>query len=506
MKGLLILVLLCITTSGIAQSNTEVYLFDLNTTKEGLVLSNQRNISNNKGYDNQPSFYNDNIILFSSTRNEQTDIAAYNIRDAKVNWISNTTIGSEYSPTKIPNQKAVSAIRLDTTGKQLLYTYNYKTGKSKVLLENLKVGYHTWFTKNMIVSSVLEDGGLSLVVSNLLDNSNHTMQKKIGRSLHKIPNSKLISYISKEQEQWEIKSLNPISGATKKIVNTIPEAEDMCWLINGSILMGKGNQIYIVNPKTDTDWRVFHTFKNRELGNITRIATNATSTLLAVVSDTPAELAVRDVLDSYNQKDINAFLNNCTKDVALYNYPNYKTSHDLSSFKKFYKQTFTKVKDLNTKVREQIIIGNYVINKEEMTFANHNYLIIKMYEVTDGKVSKIIHFDKSKPEQGAAKIVDEHLAAYNSRNIDAYIAKYADNIKVSNFPDQTLYKGKEQLKNEIASLLEKTPDLNRNVKNRIVYGKMIINEEYLTVNGKKSRIIAIYKVTNGKIKTLTYIL
>lgn len=267
------------------QSNTEIYLFDLSKNEEILELSNPRNISNNAGYDNQPSFYNDNVVLFASTRNDQTDIAQYNIRDAKVDWITETLVGSEYSPTKIPNQKAISAIRLDTTGKQLLYAYDYKSGKSNVLLKDLVVGYHTWYTKDIIVSSVLEDGGLSLVVSNLNDNTNSTFQKKIGRSLHKIPNSKLISYISKEGNSWEIKSLNPLTGETKKIMNTIPETEDMCWLLNGTILMAKDTIIYKCNPKTDSNWSVFYTFKNPKARKITRISTNATSTLLAFVAE-----------------------------------------------------------------------------------------------------------------------------------------------------------------------------------------------------------------------------
>jgi len=270
----LITLLSILSISG--QSNTEIYLFDLSKKEEVLELSNQRNISNNSGYDNQPSFYNDNIVLFASTRNNQTDIARYNIRDAKVDWITETLIGSEYSPTKIPNQKAISAIRLDTTGKQLLYAYDYKLGKSKVLLKDLVVGYHTWYTKDIIVSSVLEDGG---------DNTNYTFQKKIGRSLHKIPNSKLISYISKEDNLWAIKSLNPLTGETKKIINTIPEAEDICWLLNGTILMAKNEIIYKFDPKTDSDWSVFYTFKNKETHKITRISTNATSTLLALVAE-----------------------------------------------------------------------------------------------------------------------------------------------------------------------------------------------------------------------------
>ena len=233
----------------IAQSNTEVYLFDVKVDGDAIQLINQRNISNNEGYDNQPSFYNDNIILFSSTKGDQTDIAAYNIRDNKTNWISSTTNGSEYSPTKIPNQKSISAIRLDKDGTQLLYKYDYSDGSPKILVEKIKIGYHTWYDKNTLISSVLDNGSLSLVMSNISKKTNDTLQKNIGRSLHKIPNSNLVSYISKSNKFWEIRSLDPTTGETKKIINTIPEAEDMCWLINGTILMPKGNIIYKFNPK-----------------------------------------------------------------------------------------------------------------------------------------------------------------------------------------------------------------------------------------------------------------
>ncbi|MEP0265206.1 hypothetical protein [Dokdonia sp.] len=270
----------------IAQSDTEVYLFDVLVKGEKLELANQRNISNNKGYDNQPSFYNDNQVLFASTRQGQTDIASYNIRDGKIAWINDTGFGSEYSPTKIPNQKAVSAIRLDTTGLQRLYAYDYTSGTSKEVIKDLVIGYHTWYTKDILISSVLADGGLDLVVSDLKKGTNHTQQKKIGRSLHKIPNSDLLSYISKEKDIWEIKSIHPVTGATQTIIQTIPEAEDMCWLLNGTILMPKGNVIYAFNPKTDSTWRVFTIFKDSKIFNITRITTNSTSSLLALVSDT----------------------------------------------------------------------------------------------------------------------------------------------------------------------------------------------------------------------------
>ncbi len=501
----IILLISFITFSSFAQTNTEVYLFDLKTKDDKIRLENKRNISNNEGYDNQPSFLNDTTLLFSSIRKNQTDIAIFDTTRSERHWF-NKTKGSEYSPTKVPEDMAVSAIRLDIDGKQRLYKYNLKSGLSKILLDSLKVGYHTWFNEYIIVSSVLEDEYMSLVVSNIKDSTNYTFQKKVGRSLHKIPNSKLISYISKENDIWEIKSLDPISGTTKKIINTITGAEDMCWLINGTILMGKGNQIFKFNPKTDTNWSIFHSFEDTELGDITRMSVNGAGSLLAIVSEVSPKHTVKKLLSAYNKRDIDAFLDHCTKDVTLYNYPSYKTSNDLSSFKKFHQDQFDKVKDLNAKVSTQIIHKNYVINLEEITFANQKYQDVKIYKIVSGKVARIIYFDKfKKADTNPVEIVQKQLDAYNSRNIDAFVATYSDDIKIYNFPDQFQYEGTERLKKGYSLFFERTPDLKCEIKNRIVIGNKVIDEESLTINSQNYKALAVYEVENGKIAKVTFI-
>ncbi|GGG10908.1 hypothetical protein GCM10011344_09490 [Dokdonia pacifica] len=372
-----------------AQSNTEVYLFTITPSENTITLTNQQNISNNDGYDNQPSFYNDNQVIFASTRNGQTDIASYNIRDKKVAWINDTGFGSEYSPTKIPNQKAISSIRLDTTGLQRLYRYDFKTGKHKEVVKDLVIGYHTWYSEDILISSVLADGGLDLVVSNLKEGTNYTQQKKIGRSLHKIPNSNLISYVSKENEKWEIKSLNPITGATQKIIETVPEAEDMCWLINGTILMPKGNIIYAFNPKTDTRWRMLTSFQDPNLYNITRVATNPTSSMLAIVSDISPEVIVQKQLDAYNARDIDAFLATYTNNIQLFDFPDKKTNEGKEELRKIFDAFFKRTPDLHAEIKNRIVIGNKVIDQEYITANGNNFSAVAIYEIQNGKISKV---------------------------------------------------------------------------------------------------------------------
>lgn len=284
---LLGILLLVTVTKVYSQPNTEVFILRLGQAPDHLSLGNPVNISNNPGYDNQPSFYNNNLVLFSSTRNEQTDIAAYALNKDSIIWKTNTPKGSEYSPLKIPGSQNFSAIRLDEDGKQLLYEYNWKTGRSKPVLKDLKVGYHLWFNEDILVSTVLVENRMGLVVSNLPDKTNYTFQRNVGRSLHKIPNSALISFISKEGEKWVLKSMDPVSGATR-IITILPEGvQDMCWLIDGSVLAGQGNQLFRYTPGKDDSWQLFAEFPEREIETITRLATNAISSLLLMVAEIP---------------------------------------------------------------------------------------------------------------------------------------------------------------------------------------------------------------------------
>ncbi|PHR74054.1 MAG: hypothetical protein COA67_01430 [Lutibacter sp.] len=284
MKYNIILIILFTSFFGYSQPNTDVFLFDLAIKNGNLTVSNFKNISDNDGYDNQPSFIDNNTLLYAGTRNGQTDIIKYDIETGRKKWIS-ATEGSEYSPLKIPNKNRASAIRLEKDGSQKLYSYNLKKNVSKPLVDDIIIGYHTWFDNKTLISSVLEDGGLSLFITDINTSKNNKVDTNIGRSLHKIPNSNLVSYISKATENWEIRSLNPINSNTKFIVNTLANSEDICWTINGTILMGKGDILYKYNPKEDKNWVKITSLKKYGITNITRLATSPNGSKISIVGE-----------------------------------------------------------------------------------------------------------------------------------------------------------------------------------------------------------------------------
>ena len=267
-----------------SQPATEVYLFDFTLNDSISKVDNPKNISNSKGYDNQPSFLLDGSgVLFASTEFDQTDIVLYNLENDTKARLTNT-LGSEYSPIQTPNKKYFSAIRLEKDGTQLLWLYPFNRKKPRILLENLKVGYHAWFHKKMIVSFILGDPA-TLEVSNLKYKIRYPIDKNIGRSIYKIPNTELISYISLEEEEPEIYSINPINSEKKYIADALTDSQDMAWTPNGTMIMGKDDKLYKLKPGIDKDWVEFASLESFGLTGITRLAISPLGNKIAIVVD-----------------------------------------------------------------------------------------------------------------------------------------------------------------------------------------------------------------------------
>lgn len=499
--------LLLLFTLGVqAQMNTEVYLMDIISEDGRLTVGPVKNISNNEGYDNQPSFYNDNLVLFAATRNGQTDIAQYNVRDAVIQWVSDTEQGSEYSPLKVPGKKKVSSIRLDTSGLQRLYSYDMGSGKPELVLKDQKVGYHLWYNEDVLVTTVLVENSMDLVVSNLKDHTNYTYAKNVGRSLHKIPNSNLVSFISKEQkDHWEIKSLNPITGATETITKIPMTSEDMCWLLNGSILMARGNMIFQFNPDKDENWSIFHRFKDKNLGAISRLQTNANASKLALVSEVSPELVVQRQVSAFNKRDLNAFAACYSNDVVVRNFPNDILYTGNAALKNNYKNFYDRTPEVTVEVLKRISIGNKVIDEEKATIAGKEHRQVAIYEVKNSLITSMTFIFENHRNEEAVTIVDKQLEVYNARDINGFVATYDENIETYDFPSKLRSKGHEQLRSGYKGFFESTPDLNCTITQRIVLGNIVIDEEFLTINGNNADAVAIYEVKDGKIAKVTFV-
>lgn len=382
-------ILFLLTISVYSQTNTEVYLFDIKTVDRKTEIVKPRNISNNEGYDNQPSFYDGNTILFSSTRNGQTDIVKYDIDSDKHTWVTDTPQGSEYSPLKIPGKNSASSIRLDTTGLQRLYEYSVWDGTYYELLKDLKVAYYVWHNPTTVISSVTEGNRLDLVISDLTDGTHRTVQKNVGRSLHRIPNSNLISFISKENEDWEIRSLNPNTEEVKKITKLFENIDDICWLAKDVIIAANNKILMQINPESKNEWGRFLRLEKKGINNISRIAVSPNGKYLSLVVEESAAGIVQNQLDAYNDRNIDAFISTYSDDVQVYNFPNELNYAGKEKMRENYTDFFDSTPDLKCEIKNRIVIGNKVIDKEKITANGTTFSAVAIYEVKNGKIAKV---------------------------------------------------------------------------------------------------------------------
>lgn len=505
MTKLLILGLVLRAITTFSQPNTEVYLLDINEADGNIEFSNLRNISNNEGYDNQPSFYDDNTILFAATRNRQTDIAGYNIATGELSWLTDTPGGSEYSPLRIPNSDEISAVRLDTAGYQRLYRYAISNGSSEEILKDLKVGYHIWYTDAILVTTVLVANKMDLVISNLKDATNYTTQKNVGRALQKIPNTELVSYVSKEEETWQVKSLHPSTGATNSITPLPPETNDICWLPDGSLLIPIGKVIYSLNLKNGEPPEVLLQFREKEIHQISRMAVSPDGKHLAIVSEASPATIVQKQVESFNSENLDAFAACYAENVVVLNYPNDTLYVGNKTLKANYKRYFENSPKTEVEVVKRIQIGAVVIDEELVYRAGRTNRQVAIYEVTNGKIASMTFIHENKPLANVDQIVKEQLQAYNARDMETFLATFSNEVQLFQYPNKLTDEGKEALRNGYEGFFERTPDLNCEIKNRIIIGNKVIGEEYLTMNGNNFSAVAIYEIENGKILKVTFI-
>ncbi|MCL6265531.1 nuclear transport factor 2 family protein [Flagellimonas myxillae] len=503
---LLPLILLLTSLQLLGQANTEVYLFDLDLENGSPVLTNPKNISNNHGYDNQPSFWDDNTLLFASTRSDQTDIIKFNIEAGSTSsWITNTPTGSEYSPLKIPGKDAVSSIRLDLDGLQLLYNYNVSSGKSKAILPNQKVGYHVWFNADILVTSVLVNNRMDLVVNNVKDGSRQTIARSVGRSFHKIPNTQLVSYISKAGENWEILSLDPKTGQTKKIAEVLHQSEDLCWLDQTTILTGIGKSLFKLNTSENKGWEEVIQFDLDEINNISRIAVNPGRNRLAFVAEvSPLQIINRQV-ETFNNRDLFGFVSCYTEDVVVERFPDQPMYTGREKMTDNYDRFYQNTKDAKVEVVNRIRLGNTVIDEEISMVDGRKGHQVAIYEVENGFIASMRFIFPERETVDSESIVQTQLDAYNARNIDAFMATYSDDVQLYNFPNKLSQGNRSKMKEAYQNFFKANPNLHCEIKNRIVIGNKVIDEELVTLKDSQIRAVAVYEVEDGKISRVTFI-
>ena len=269
-----------------SQPGTEILLFDIKMENKQLIFSGPVNITNHKGYDNQPYFHPTLPYIYYSSFNDsgRSDIKVYNYKTKETSHLTLTN-EREYSPVVTPDEKYISCIIQRDNGAQDLGKYPINTGEPEILISHLKVGYHAWASKNTVLLFVLDDSSNTLHLYNLANKTDKVLATNIGRSLHKIPGEEAMSFVQNISATInQIRKIDLATGVISPVTYTIPGQEHMTWLQKNILLMGKETGLYLYDTQLQEGWQPVIIEADASLvKGITRLAVNKTMTKLAVV-------------------------------------------------------------------------------------------------------------------------------------------------------------------------------------------------------------------------------
>ncbi len=286
MNKLLFLFILATSLFTFAQENTEVYVFDIAPAYEGLQLLNARNISNNEGYDNQPSFISNEKLVFAGNNNGQTDISEYDLTSKLQKWVNQKTEGGEYSPQKFPSNEDLAAVRLDKDGLQWLYRYSPATGMSSEIIKDLQVAYFAFYNDKKMLATVLDGNKMDLVLIDVASKTADTLFYNAGRSLQKVPKTNTMSYtLVNDEGNLDLYLLDMNSNENFFVTQLPIGIQDYVWINDTQILVGSGSSLFMYDTLGEPEWNKVASLSDYGIKNISRMAISPDGRKLALVAE-----------------------------------------------------------------------------------------------------------------------------------------------------------------------------------------------------------------------------
>ena len=268
----------------VAQSNTDIYIADINLTADGPGITNIKNITeDHSGYDNQPYFIpRSSKLLFSSIReNDQSDIYEYDLNTAVLKQITSTST-SEFSPTPLKAGR-FSTVRVEEDGTQRIWEINAKNNREMLLMPNVKaIGYHCWLNAKRLALFIVGKPH-ELHIASKPENRSEKVAENIGSALQKLDKYSVAYMDFTDSTACKIQRYNYKTGQISNICPCIQGSEYFAVTNNGNILSGSGKKLFLFSLEKQK-WELFADLSNTADLDFYRLALNKKNDKIALVS------------------------------------------------------------------------------------------------------------------------------------------------------------------------------------------------------------------------------
>ncbi len=267
--------------------STDVYLYRFARLGMGSGISN---ISNRRGYDNQPAWISNSRILYTTQLPGQTDIYEIDFEAASIRRVTSTP-ESEYSAAPSPDGSSFTVVRVEADSAQRLWKFPNSGEAPSVILPGIKpVGYFAWLDMNRLALFVLGNPA-TLQIADVRTGAARVAARDIGRSLQRVPGSNRASFLHREGNAWVLKTIDPAlrSDSTfdiQRIVVMPDSADYVAWRSATEVYTAAGSRILRLRLPGSA-WTVVDDLADKGIRRISRIAVSPDGSRLALVADDP---------------------------------------------------------------------------------------------------------------------------------------------------------------------------------------------------------------------------
>ncbi len=267
--------------------STDVYLYRFSRLGLG---SRVFNITNRRGYDNQPSWDGNSRIYYTSQSAGQTDIFAIDFQTNTIGQVT-ATPESEYSAALTPDGTGIAVVRVERDSTQRLWRFPKGRGEPSVILPDIKpVGYFAWLDSTRIALFVLGSPN-SLQIGDTRTGTARVVTTNIGRSLQRVPRSRRASYVRREGARWVLETVDPVPRTNGSFdidtIAALPDSADyVVWRSESEIYTAAGSQLLRMRLP-DKKWEVVEDLGSKGIRRISRLALSPDGSRLALVADEP---------------------------------------------------------------------------------------------------------------------------------------------------------------------------------------------------------------------------
>ncbi|MEA2343822.1 MAG: hypothetical protein QOF63_1991 [Thermoanaerobaculia bacterium] len=281
-------------------NDSEVWVGSLDMSGGRFAVSNLVNISRHPGYDNQPAFFPDGKLVFTS-QIAVLDETGHAVQAVIHDFAKGTSTPVPGALGFSPTPAADGSLMLLREGHVVLHD---ASGKETQLTETTDAGYFARFDEQTWVL-YMNDKQRRIVMYDPKTKALDTMALGSITAPFRIPGKRAVSFVAVEPfpapeggappRKLFLRQLNLDDRQVTTLASiSFPTSGSHVWTSRGTLLMASGHTVYEWNPAKPDDWPVVATFDNPELQGLTRIAISPRGDRIALVSTPRDETIIRD--------------------------------------------------------------------------------------------------------------------------------------------------------------------------------------------------------------------